>query len=269
MKPAAVFFDLGDTLIFAAHAPDPEIVFPQMAQQVQPLLDEWGASVKADLADLLNEIYRAVEIAQPARRARGFEVDGAFIARGALASYGADISEEQASDLWRASAIDYPTWGGQLYPDTLDTLARLHALSIPTTCVSNNWNDSAAMRRQLRSLAVPDELLPSLVSSTDVMRVKPRAEPFERALEIAGVGAADVIFVGDEFEADVRGGKALGMTTVWKLNGRHDMPSAPEADYMIQDLWELFTLGLFPDDAMPALSAESLTPHEDKNADRY
>jgi hypothetical protein len=56
---------------------------------------------------------------------------------------------------------------------------------------------------------------------------------------------------------------------VWKLNGRREVSPAPEADYMIHDLWELFTLGLLPAEASPALPQQSLTPHEDGNAGRY
>ena len=62
--------------------------------------------------------------------------------------------------------------------------------------------------------------------------------------------------------------KALGMATVWKLNGRHEVPPAPEADFMIHDLWELSTLGLLPESSAPGLS-ESPMPHEDDNAGRY
>ena len=42
------------------------------------------------------------------------------------------------------------------------------------------------------------------------------------------------------------GAKALGMATVWKLNGRQKVAPAPEADFMIHDLWELSTPGLLP-----------------------
>ena len=62
--------------------------------------------------------------------------------------------------------------------------------------------------------------------------------------------------------------KALGMATVWKLNGRHEVPPAPEADFMIHNLLELFTLGLLPEASAAALS-ESPMPHEDDNAGRY
>jgi FMN phosphatase YigB (HAD superfamily) len=128
---------------------------------------------------------------------------------------------------------------------------------------------SAQMRASLATLGITNDLLPVIVTSSDMMRPKPRPEPFQRALELVGVDAASVVFVGDELEADVRGAKALGMTTVWKLNGRHEVVPDPDADYMIHDLWEIFTLGLLPEGPEPVATTESLTPHEDANADRY
>jgi HAD superfamily hydrolase (TIGR01662 family) len=268
MEPKAVFFDLGDTLVLAAHTTDPAVVFPIMARQVQPLLDNWSLALAVDLPTLLHEISLATETAQPARRARGLEVNGPFITRGAFASCGAQLSDEQAVTLWKATAIDHRLWGAQLYPDTIDTLTKLRDLRIPVAIVSNSTQFSDALREQLVPLEIT-ELVAVIATSTDVMLVKPDPAPFRRALDEMAVQPEHVVFVGDSLEADIRGAKALGMTTVWKLNGRHEVPSADEADYTIQDLWELFALGLFPGSGMAALEAERLTPHEDLNADRY
>lgn len=262
----AVLFDLGDTLIFQAHKPDPTVLFADMADRVRPLLELWGSAPSVDLPTLLSEISRAVEAAQPGRRARGLEVDGAFITRGALATYGLDVSAERAADFWRATDVGLAAWGAQIYPDTIDTLERLRALDTPVALVSNTLSASVAVRNSLAAFGITEELLRVVVTSTDVMRVKPRPEPFLRALDGLGIAARDAVFVGDSLEADVRGAKALGMTTVWKLNGRHEVPAAAEADHAIHDLWELFTLGLLPNaSALPA----SRMPHDDDNAGRY
>ena len=101
------------------------------------------------------------------------------------------------------------------------------------------------------------------------MRPKPRPEPFLRALDALGVAPADALFVGDELEADIRGAKALGMTTVWKLNGRHEVPPADEADFTVHDLWEIFGLAIFTGPARARVLEQSLTPHDDGNAGRY
>lgn len=269
MAVRAVLFDLGDTLIFQAHAPDLKVLFSSMAEQVQPVLDSWGVALPIDLPTLLNQISRAVETAQPGRRERGLEVDGAFISRGALSAHGIDVSEEQATTFWQATDVGLSAWGAQTYPDTLDTLSKLRALAIPAALVSNSLSTSAMVRRSLGALGITDEMLPIIVTSSDLMRPKPRPEPFEGALAQLGVAASDAVFVGDILDVDIRGAKAVGMTTVWKLNGRHEVDPEPEADYMIHDLWELFTLDMLPATSSAALPQESLTPHEDQNAGRY
>jgi len=268
MPVRAVLFDLGDTLIFQARQPGRGEIYGRMAEHVAPLLRSWGAE-RVDAVALLHDLYGAVDVAEPARREQGYEVDGPFIAQGALAEYGLDASPEQSAALWRASALDLGVWGWQLYPDTLDTLRHVRSLSLPMGIVSNSWSTSDVARGQVTPLGIPDELLGIYVSSADKMRPKPHPAPFQRALDLLGVAAADAVFVGDDLDADVRGAKALGLTTVWKLNGRHELPPAPEADYAIRDLWELFTLGLLPEETSAALPQQSLTPHEDANANRY
>ena len=58
------------------------------------------------------------------------------------------------------------------------------------------------------------------------------------------------------------------MTTVLKLNGRYDTDPCADADYTIHDLAELLTLPVFGRERHP-VAAESPTPHDDANADRY
>jgi hypothetical protein len=58
------------------------------------------------------------------------------------------------------------------------------------------------------------------------------------------------------------------MTTAWKLNGRYGLDPCSDADFAVHELSELLALpvlGIAPD----AAAAESPTPHEDGNADRY
>lgn len=266
MPVRAVLFDLGDTLIFQAHQPDEAALYEAMAAQVRPLLEEWDAGI--DAVRLLSDLYQAVEEAQSGRRSRGLEVDGAFVTQGALAAHGFEASEEQARAFWKASAVGLPLWGWQLYPDTLDTLRKLRRMPVKVGLVSNSYYTVDTRVPLLHKLDLPEKLIDAFVFSADVMRPKPRPEPYLRALDMLTVGAEDCVFVGDALDIDIVGAKELGMTTVWKLNGRQEIPPADEADYMIHDLWELFTLGLLPTGDL-AKVAESPTPHEDGNAERY
>lgn len=265
MPVRSVLFDLGDTLIFQAYQPDEAALYEAMAAQVRPLLKEWGA--EAEAIPLLSDLYQAVEEAQTERRSRGFEVDGPFVTRGALAEHGFEASEEQALAFWKASAVGLPLWGWQLFPDSLDTLRKLRAMDLKIGLVSNSYYTSDIRVPLLHKLDLPERLFDAFVLSADVMRPKPRPEPFLRALELLDTAAEDALFVGDVLDVDIAGARALGMTTVWKLNGRQQVPPADDADYMIHDLWEIFTLDLLPEGAAEA--QQSATPHVDGNAERY
>ena len=269
MPVRAVLFDLGDTLMLKAREPNDTDLYGHMAEQVRPLLRTWGVGAALDVPALLRDLYRAVGVAQPDRRARGEEVDGPFITRGALASYGVDASAEQATLLWRATDVEPHHWGWQCYPDSADTLRRLSVLGLPAGIISNSWFTSDLTPAFIEAGGLDPALVQVIVTSADLMRPKPDPAPFLRALEQLAVDAGDAVFVGDDLECDVRGAKALGMTTVWKLNGRHELPPAPEADHLIHDLWELFALPFLPSAAAATLPQQSLTPHEDGNADRY
>jgi putative hydrolase of the HAD superfamily len=265
----AVLFDLGDTLIFQARQPDDASLWAQMATQVQPLLDAWAAPSEIDIVSLLRELFEAVETAQPEWRARGVEVDAPFIARGALSAYGVEVAPEQAQAFWDATAVDLALWGWQLYPDAIDTLRRLRDLAIPAAIVSDGRYSSVVRRPLLAALGLSGDLVQSFVFSPDVGRPKPDPAPFRRALDQLGMEPGAAAMVGDDLAADIVGAKAVGLTTVWKLNGRQDVKPAQEADYTIHDLWELFTLGILPESTAAALPQESLMPHEDGNAGRY
>jgi HAD superfamily hydrolase (TIGR01509 family) len=255
--------------MFQAHTPDRGQLYATIGGRVRPLLKEWRVPA-IDLPGFLAELYGAIEVSQAERRARGLEVDAPFVIQGAFAARSVDILQDQAETFWAACSLSFPEAGWQLYPDTLDTLRRVRSVQMPVAIVSNGTRKSVMYLRFLTDIGITSDLFDALVSSADVLRPKPQPEPFEAALARLGIAASDAAFVGDDLDADVRGAKALGMTTVWKLNGRHEIPQAPEADHIIHDLWELFTLGILPEATATAmLPQESLMPHEDANADRY
>lgn len=265
MAVRAVLFDLGDTLMFKAHDPNERELYERMAARVRPLLEAWGSRT-IDAPSLLRDLYGAVDAALPRRRAQGAEVDGAFITRGALSASGVEVSEEQATAFWDATFLGFQAWGWQLFPDTTDTLRRLRALGLPVAIVSNGRHASRVTAPAASDIGITAELAHPYVSSADMLLAKPSPEPFLAALDALAVEARDAVFVGDNLEADIGGAKPLGMTTVWKLNGRQEVPPAPDADFTIHDLWELFTLDLLPESSV---REQSLTPHEDSNANRY
>jgi putative hydrolase of the HAD superfamily len=96
------------------------------------------------------------------------------------------------------------------YPDAAPVLRSLRAAGCAVVVVSN-WDVSLGERLVETGLA---PLLDAVVTSAAVGVLKPHPAPFERALELAGVAAADAWHVGDSADEDVRGAQAAGIRAV-------------------------------------------------------
>ena len=99
-----------------------------------------------------------------------------------------------------------------LDPDALPTLAGLRTRGLRTAIVSNTpWGSPA---RAWRSELARHGLLAAVdaaVFCTDVGYRKPHPAPFERALSLLGVAAAEAVFVGDDQRWDVAGAHRAGI----------------------------------------------------------
>jgi putative hydrolase of the HAD superfamily len=72
--------------------------------------------------------------------------------------------------------------------------------------------------------------------SADVGARKPDPEIFRAALDRLGVPAADVWFVGDSWERDVRGAAAAGMRPIWF--GASSPPPRPPPSCAVARDWQ-------------------------------
>ena len=104
---------------------------------------------------------------------------------------------------------------GQVYPDTIPTLAALRRRGYRLGLVSNMpWGcPSAPWLAELQRLGLA-EWFEAIVFCTDVGWRKPAAQPFQAALERLGLAAAECLFVGDDPRWDLAGPQALGMPAV-------------------------------------------------------
>lgn len=100
-----------------------------------------------------------------------------------------------------------------LYPDALDALEALrgeHRLAIVA-------NQPAVRSRQLREIGVDADVM---AMSEEMAVAKPEPAFFARALELMGApDPADVAYVGDRLDNDVRPAAAAGMRAVWIRRG--------------------------------------------------
>lgn len=115
-------------------------------------------------------------------------------------------------DAFRAS------YGGfrpsDLYPDAITALAALRDLGFHIAIVANQPAERSA---ELRSLGIE----PDVMAMSDEMGLwKPDPRFFVRALELMGnPSPADVAYVGDRLDNDVRPAIAAGMRAIWLRRG--------------------------------------------------
>ena len=98
----------------------------------------------------------------------------------------------------------------QLFPEVLRVLDELQG--IPLGVVTNG--SSEQQRAKLRRTGILDRFAVVAVSE-DVGHSKPSARIFEHACAALGVDPTDCVFVGDDWEKDVRGALNAGLRAIW------------------------------------------------------
>jgi HAD superfamily hydrolase (TIGR01509 family) len=266
----AVVFDVGNTLWFEARTPDPGEIARLQGERLRQLLHRWGLAVPAPLESVLRDVWDGYLRAWRAEHERGTHREASLpsIIKSTLAARGVDITNDEATEAWERTWILERHFGVQLYPDTLDVLRELREAGVLIGINTNRPCTAEMHMPGLHDMGI-GEWVDAVVCSGDTGYCKPHRSTFDLVLAKLGVEPGEAMMVGDGAAIDMRGGRATGMTTVWKLNGRYDLPPCPDADYQIHDLAELLALPALGLDARHPAMAESLTPHEDGNAERY
>jgi HAD superfamily hydrolase (TIGR01509 family) len=264
----AVVFDLGNTLWFQGYEPSKGDTDRMAAELLRPWVARHGMAFAEPLEAIVRDVWEVYDQAWRVEVERGSLRDPsiAFLARGAFAVRGIELTEAQAAEFHRASWVGVRRFGVELYPDTLDVLRELKARRILIGINSNRPCSTSMMMADLADMGIAP-YVDAGVCSGETGYLKPHPSTFEHVIADLRVEADEAVMVGDSVEADLRGAKGVGMKTVWKLNGRYGLDPAPEADYAIHDLCELLTLPWFAPGVVTV--AESPTPHEDANEDRY
>jgi putative hydrolase of the HAD superfamily len=80
------------------------------------------------------------------------------------------------------------------------------------------------------------------VAAEDIGHPKPEPEIFAAACRLAGVSAAELAHVGDEFATDIDGARAAGSAAIWMNRLDHPEPDDSRADATVRDMQELLRL---------------------------
>lgn len=218
VRYAAVFFDAGETLVH------PHPTFPDLFAQV---LRREGFEVSPQtIRDRIHVVYdrfkRAADTNElwttTRERSRRFwhDVYGIFLRELGIPTGDGLI------DVVYAEFTDLANYA--LFDDVVPTLDRLRDAGLRLGVVSNfeEW-----LERLLEQLGVRDYFEVRVISGIEGLE-KPDPRIFELAMERAGVGPAESVYVGDNPEFDVDPALAVGMFPVL-IDRRDRYPDGPGA----------------------------------------
>lgn len=133
--------------------------------------------------------------------------------------------------LWNHFA-DPTAWA--TFPDVAPCLQRLQRAGVQTAIASNFDGRLHGLRRALPAIGQ----IPHCLVSSELGYRKPTREFYESALRICGASAAESLFVGDDWEADVLAPRRSGLQAVW-LNRRGEESSSRNSIRTLAELNEL------------------------------
>ncbi len=159
------------------------------------------------------------------------------------AALGATIARgEEHGELWRHLGVDRPreAWDSvvyssdDLYPDAVACLEQLRSDGM---LVGIAGNQNAALEEWARSAELPVDV----VSGSASLGVrKPERAFFERLVELAGVRASEVAYVGDRADNDARPALDAGLVAFHLRRGPWGMLQAtPDGAIALQSLAQL------------------------------
>jgi HAD superfamily hydrolase (TIGR01662 family) len=156
------------------------------------------------------------------------------------AALGVTIGRGEEHDaLWGHLGMDKPVGWWQLtyslddlYPDAVECLARVRELGLQVGIVGNQTQILEAWARDA-------ELPADVISSSASLGVrKPDPAFFEQVADLMGCRPAEVAYVGDRVDNDVRPAAAAGLVAVHVRRGPWGrlQPTPPEATLALDDL---------------------------------
>ncbi|TFG31333.1 HAD family hydrolase [Candidatus Thorarchaeota archaeon] len=153
--------------------------------------------------------------------------------------YNADPSlVEQATQRFRSLHIELST----PYPGVPELLSYLDTRGLKLGVLTNSFQGDADIILTNWNLR---QYFKAIVDCGLVRAFKPMPEPFEGIISVLDVTPSETLYVGDEYYADMVGGKGVGFTTVWINHRDHSLEDliskyGPEnaPDYVTQSITE-------------------------------
>jgi len=217
-----ILFDLGDTLWYrgnshtwwrlesAADQQAVAILREQVASKFLPDFDD--LELGRHLREAFNEYVRAF-----IRRNRGLEANGPIAVVQTLQQWGIEgIDLDIASAIFEALRVRIPE-SRPLFDDTLLTLRALQQRGFLLGVVSNRLWGGKIFLEDMQTLGLLNYFdLRKIAISADLGIRKPHPTIFLHELNALSVAPEQAVMVGDSLTADVAGGQAAGIFSIWK-----------------------------------------------------
>lgn len=237
LRPRAVIFDLGSTLIEYEAIPWEELN-KLCAAAARKFLLKNGYAVPAEL-----EFHGALEEAKSDYRRRAdeelVEWDVVQAAQTLFTEFGWESTNGLAEKFFDAyyAPVDKLLYA---YDDTVATLARLRPSVGTVGLISNTVFPERAHQHELKNFGIASYLDFSIFSSSFKLR-KPHPDIFYKAANLAGVAPSECVYIGDRYKEDIAGPASIGMPAILKVKeGRQYPAEMPALSRQISCLSELF-----------------------------
>jgi HAD superfamily hydrolase (TIGR01662 family) len=240
MTIRAVIFDLGHTLWDITPQPDAlRTAYEEARALICSRLGRDDLPAASALQDAVRDALRAAAETYFMGAARLDQPPTSTWVRQACAALGLELDRALIDELTPplfATEID-----GLVCADgTVAAVAALADAGYALGCVTNTLADGRAIRAMLRRYGF-EELMRSVVVSSEEGWRKPHPSLFEKALRDVGAAASEAVFVGDSPLHDIGGAKAVGMRAVLTTQyvKRPPVAGVPAPDARITHLREL------------------------------
>jgi HAD superfamily hydrolase (TIGR01509 family) len=237
LRPRAVIFDLGSTLIEYEAVPWEELN-KLCAEASRKFLAKNGYAVPDE-----PEFFASLEEAKSDYRRRADELliewDVVEAAGTLFAQMGLESTNGLAEKFFDAyyGPVDKLLYA---YDDTMSTLTRLRAHVDTIGLVSNTVFPERAHHYELKRFGIAPLLNFTIFSSSFKLR-KPHPDIFYKAANMAGVAPQECVYIGDRYKEDIMGPTSIGMPAILKVKEGREYPSEmPAMTRRINRLSDLF-----------------------------
>ena len=202
-----VLFDYGQTLVTFAY-PKKELV--EVIRNFRPTIEEALGGPAPSAEVILEDVFMPLERYVSSESEE--EVDWLDVAKSSWEDAGLPLPDGLLYEIVDAEQM---CWDRivSVDGDALPILSLLRSRGIRRAICSNAPFPPEMMRRQVQRNGVGD-LMDGIVFSSMVGRRKPAPEIYEAALDVLGLDAARVLFVGNRVREDYEGPRSLGMQAV-------------------------------------------------------